>query len=119
MRSRGVRRATAVWMVGVSCWVLGIGSALSFNVWSEWHPLGVIPLFAHKTFFDVMDYVASNIMMPIGALLTSVLVGWRLSAAFAGSELAEMRPFARRGCVWLLRYVCPVAILAVFIATLV
>jgi NSS family neurotransmitter:Na+ symporter len=114
-----VGRARAVWIIGVTSWVLGIGSVLSFNRWSDWHPLGFIPIFAHKTFFDVLDYVSSNIMMPVGALLTSILVGWRVSKAFARDELAQTTPAARVACVWLLRYVCPIAILAVFIATLV
>lgn len=119
IRRHGVNRARAVWIVGVTSWVIGIGTVLSFNLWSDWHPLSFIPLFAHKTFFDVLDYGCSNIMLPIGALLTSILVGWRLSPAFAQRELEETTPFARAACVWLLRYICPIAILAVFIATLV
>jgi len=114
-----VGRVAAVWIIGGSSWVLGIGSVLSFNRWSDWYPLSFIPVFAHKTVFDVLDYVSSNIMMPVGALLTSLLVGWRVSKAFARDELAESTPLARVACVWLLRYVCPIAILAVFIATLV
>src|SRR5882757_6781684 len=114
-----VGRVRAVWIIGVTSWVLGIGSVLSFNLGSDWHPLGFLPLFAHKTVFDVLDYVSSNIMMPVGALLTSILVGWRVSKAFELDELAETTPLARVACVWLLRYVCPIAILAVFIATLV
>jgi neurotransmitter:Na+ symporter, NSS family len=112
-----VRRSIAVWVVGGSSWVLGVGSVLSFNRWSDWHPLQFLPLFANKTFFDTVDYVCSNVMLPAGAFLTSILVGWRVSALFAQKQLAETTPFARTACVWLLRYVCPLAILAVFIAT--
>src|SRR6201996_2067166 len=114
----GLRRGPAVWIVGGASWVLGIGSVLSLNLWSGWHPLGFIPAFAGKTFFDLVDYVGSNIMLPIGAVLTSVLVGWRLSDAFIREEFAETSPLARIACVFLLRYVCPLAILAVFAATL-
>jgi NSS family neurotransmitter:Na+ symporter len=98
--------------------MVGLGSVLSFNQWSGWHPLGFLPIFEHKTFFDVMDYACSNVLMPIGALLTSVLVGWRLGTAFSGEELIETTPRARVTCLWLLRYVCPLAILAVFAAAL-
>jgi len=114
-----VGRGAAVWTIGVTSWVLGIGSVLSFNRWADFYPLSFIPVFAHKTVFDLLDYVSSNIMMPVGALLTSILVGWRVSKVFERDELAETTPMARVACVWLLRYVCPVAILAVFIATLV
>jgi NSS family neurotransmitter:Na+ symporter len=115
----GLQRSPAVWIVGIASWVFGIGSVLSLNLWSQWHPLGFLPTFANKTFFDVVDYVGSNIMEPVGAVLTSVLVGWRLSAAFIREEFAETKPLARIACVFLLRYVCPLAILAVFVATLV
>jgi len=115
----GVRRSVAVWIVGGSSWVLGIGTILSFNLWSNWYPLSFLPLFSHKTFFDTLDYVCSNVMLPVGAFLTSVLVGWRVSDLFARQELPETTQFARTACVWLLRYVCPLAILAVFIATLI
>jgi len=115
----GLSRVAAVWAIGISSWVLGIGSVLSFNLWAGWFPLSFIPVFAHKTVFDLLDYVSSNIMMPVGALLTSVLVGWRVSSVFEREELAETTPLARTAMVWLLRYVCPLAILAVFIATLV
>ncbi len=119
LRRYGVRRSVSVWLIGGSSWALGIGSVLSFNRWADWHPLWFIPLFANKTFFDTLDYVCSNVMLPAGAFLTSVFVGWRVSAVFASEELVETTPFARMACVWLLRYVCPLAILAVFIATLV
>jgi NSS family neurotransmitter:Na+ symporter len=114
----GFSRARAVMVIGGSAWVLGLGSVLSFNKWEHWYPLSFVPLLANKTFFDLMDYVSANIMLPIGALLTSVLVGWRLSAAVMTEELAQAPTLARCACRWLLRYACPLAIVAVFIATL-
>jgi NSS family neurotransmitter:Na+ symporter len=115
---RGLSRARAVSVIAVVAWVLGLGSVFSFNLWSAWHPLGFVPLFAQKTLFDLVDYLSANLMLPIGALLTSVFVGWRLSEAFLTEELADSAPFVVTACRWLLRYVCPIAIVAVFIATL-
>jgi NSS family neurotransmitter:Na+ symporter len=112
-------RACAAWAVGSAAWVLGLGSVLSFNQWSGWHPLAFIPVLADKTFFNVLDYVSANVMLPIGAVLTSILVGWRLSSAFTAEELVETTPAARVACRWLLRYLCPLAIMAVFVATLI
>jgi hypothetical protein len=48
-----------------------------------------------------------------------VFVGWRLSRTIVNDELAETTLFARRLCVWLLRYLCPIAIIAVFVSSLV
>jgi NSS family neurotransmitter:Na+ symporter len=111
-------RMSAVGVAATAAWLLGIGSVLSFNVWAAWYPLKFVPPFGHKTFFDLMDYVSANIMLPAGALLTSILVGWRLKAAFMNEELVETVPLARIACRTLLRYLCPAALLAVFIATL-
>jgi neurotransmitter:Na+ symporter, NSS family len=111
-------RMRTVCVVAGSAWMLGLGSVFSFNLWSGWHPLALVPVLADKTVFGVMDYVSSNIMLPMGALLTSVFVGWRLNRAFFFDELAETPPRFRAACIWLLRYLCPLAILAVFIANL-
>jgi NSS family neurotransmitter:Na+ symporter len=118
IQRRNFSRTAAVWAIAGAAWVLGLGSVLSFNRWAGWRPLAFVPVLADKTFFDAMDYVSSNLMLPIGALLTSVLVGWRLGAVFATDELAETTSQARVACVWLLRYLCPIAILAIFVATL-
>lgn len=107
---RGFSRPMAAVIGAGACWILGIGSVLSFNLWSGWRPLGSLPMFAQSTFFDVMDYVSSNVLLPIGALLTSVFVGWRISRNMVAAELEETTVLGRRLVVWLLRYVCPVAI---------
>jgi NSS family neurotransmitter:Na+ symporter len=113
-----VSRARAVAIAVSAAWLLGVAAMLSFSRWSAWHPLGWIPPFKDKTFFDVLDFVPSNVLLPAGALATSVFVGWRVSRTIVDGELSETTPFARRWCVWALRYACPLAIAAVFAAAL-
>lgn len=115
IQRRGLPRTTAVWGATAAAWVLGVGSVLSFDQLADWHPLGFLPGFASKTFFDVMDYVSSDILLAAGALLTSILMSWRARSVLA-EELTETTPLARRACVWLLSYLCPLAIVAVFVA---
>jgi neurotransmitter:Na+ symporter, NSS family len=119
VQRKGWSRAPVVCGVAGAAWVLGLGSVFSFNLWSAWHPLGFVPALADKSFFDVMDYVTSNILLPVGALLTSLLVGWRLGPVFTDNELAESTSGVRAACRWLLRYLCPLAILAVFAAAMI
>jgi NSS family neurotransmitter:Na+ symporter len=114
---RGFGRPMAAVIACGASWLLGIGSVLSFNVWSGWRPLGAIPAFSQFTFFDVMDYVSSNVLLPIGALLISLFFGWRVSRQIVAEQLDETTVFGRRVAVWLLRYLCPVA-LAAILATL-
>src|SRR5579862_2499796 len=111
-----IARWRAVAMTLVGSWLLGIGSVLSFNRWSGWHPLGWVPMLKDKTFFDCVDFIPSNVLLPAGAFATSVFVGWRISRTIVDDELSETTLFGRRWCVWALRYACPVAIGAVFVA---
>lgn len=101
-----------------ACWVVGIGSVLSYNLWADFYPLDSLPVFSGKKVFDIKDYVASNILLPIGAFLVSIFFGWRLSRAFVAEDLQETTPFGRQVIVWLLRYLCPLAIAVVFATNL-
>ena len=71
--------------------------------------------FASPTYFDFFDNLTSNFLMPLGAILMSLFVGWRLERARLGNEL-DLRDGALLG-TWLvlLRYVAPVAILGILI----
>jgi NSS family neurotransmitter:Na+ symporter len=70
------------------------------------------------TVFDVLDFVSSNLMLPLGALLTCTLIGWRLPAGLMETELPEEAPGAGRWVLFLLRYVCPLGIVAVLVTAL-
>lgn len=115
---RGCSRPIAVLITLVVIWALSLGSVLSFNVWKDWHPLAWSPIFERKTVFDIVDFVSSNILLPIGALLICALVAWRLPATLAHEELSVDARVLQRWCRILLRYVCPLAIGAVLIAAL-
>ena len=112
----GRSRASAVVITLGVAWLPGVGAVLSFSHLAGWHPLGAIPVFADQTLFDVLDGVASNVLLPIGAFATSLLVGWRVSGSILARELLETTPLARRLVVWALRYACPIGIAAVAIA---
>lgn len=119
LEQRGLRRALAVTAIALLVWIAGVGSVLSFNAWSDFHPLAALPGFANRTVFDSADFLTTNLVLPIGALLTSVFVGWRVSRAIVAEQFAETTPFARTLTVVLLRWVCPLAIAAVLVANLV
>ncbi len=63
-------------ITGLLIFVVGIPSALSFNVLSWFHPLEILASFKASTIFDVLDSLASNIMLPVGGILAAAFVGW-------------------------------------------
>lgn len=118
LQQRGLSRGAAAFAAAGACWIVGAGSMLSFNLWKDWHPLGALPLFRDATFFGLMDYIASNVLLLVGAMFTSVFVGWRVERRLLDEELGESPAASRRIVAWLLRYPCPLAILVVLISGL-
>jgi neurotransmitter:Na+ symporter, NSS family len=115
VQRRGLTRSRAAIVASASVWVLGIGSVLSFNAWAHWHPFAKFARLQNMSVFDVLDFVSSNLMLPAGALLTCALIGWRLPRSLVDTELPEETAGARRLVVFLLRYLCPLGIVAILV----
>ncbi|AWK84885.1 sodium-dependent transporter [Azospirillum thermophilum] len=111
---RGVRRGIAAAAAGIVAWVIGIASALSFNLWADVRPLGMFAAFADKGIFDLLDYLTANLMLPLVGLATAVFAGWVLSPRILEGELSEGRGHVFRLWRFLIRWVSPVAVAAVF-----
>jgi NSS family neurotransmitter:Na+ symporter len=118
LQQRGMTRSAAAASAAAGIWLLGVGSVLSFNAWSSWHPFAAITRLRAMTVFDAADFIASDILLPLGALFTSLFLGWVLPASFGDAELPEETTAVRRLIRWLLRYVCPLAIVTVMVAAL-
>jgi NSS family neurotransmitter:Na+ symporter len=69
------REKGVLYFVG-TIWLIGITTILSLGEWSDFYPLGFIPALAEETIFDVFEWLAANILLLIGATLTSIFVGW-------------------------------------------
>lgn len=113
-----LRRATAVCTTALLAWIVGLFSMLSFNLWKAFYPLDFLKRYSGKTVFDISDDIASNMLLPAGALLTSVFVGWLVDRRIVAAQMAESPAAVQRGCVAMLRYVCPAAIAVVLAAAL-
>ncbi|MEE4302295.1 MAG: sodium-dependent transporter [Pseudomonadales bacterium] len=100
------RRRVAI-SLGVICWFLGLGTVFSFNLWSEWHLVG------EKTFFDVVDFAANNVLLPLGGMLIALFAGFALPKTLVQSQLGHAG--WRLGLfLFLLRFIAPAGVLAVF-----
>ena len=112
------RRSLITWLAGTLLWLVGWLTVFSFNIWSDWAPLdGVAPL-ADKTIFGLIDYFASNLIMPVGGILMAVIGGWFVTSATSQSTLAIGQPWLFAAWRFLVRYVAPVAVLMIFLSNL-
>ena len=101
-------------IVGILTFVFGIPSALSYGTLAN-------TLFFGKTFFDSMDFLVSNILMPLGCLFLSIFTGYVLDKKVAMRELhvkEDNKVSLGFFKVWLflLRYILPIIITIVCLA---
>ncbi|HXV80796.1 MAG TPA: sodium-dependent transporter [Candidatus Binatia bacterium] len=92
-------RKRASWTLGIVIFLLGIPSAIG------------------EKFLGFMDGIATNYLLPIGALLIAIFTGWRLTHAERREEFVagEVSAFAFAGWSFLIRFVSPVALLLIFL----
>jgi len=115
MHRFGWRRICAVALAAATCFVAGIATVLSFNLWSGWHPLQGLDGFASATVFDILDHVTSNLLLPIGGFAIAVFAGWAVPQGLLVEEL-RLTPRGATTLRVLLRYVAPLGIAAATLA---
>ena len=102
-------RAGAAWILTVVCSVIAVFCSLSVG-----RP--DIQLFG-KPLMELCDYVTAQVMLPAGALLTSILVGWFASKAmvrdeFTNWETSDAKSFFNL-YIFSIRYIVPICILLI------
>jgi len=101
------RRAASFWC-GIITWILGLGTIFSFNIWSK------TTLF-NMTFFGLLDFLTSNLMLPFGGILIAVFAGWILTQDTSQSELNITNPRGYKAWILLIRFIAPIAVLIVLL----
>ena len=75
-----------------------------------------------RTVFDLMDFVSSNILLPLGGVLIVIFVGWRLGKAKFFEEVTNegtIKASLKKVIFFIIRYLAPIAITIVFISGLI
>ena len=104
-------RAAAAALLGFAIWLFGVLTVLSFNVLKNF-------TFLRGTLFDNLDFLATNIMLPLGGLLTVVFAGWVMCRNSSSEELDIGKGLRYSLWRFLVRLVAPAAILYIFIQAL-
>lgn len=117
VEEKNISRIWACVILFVVCWVVGALCSLSFG------PLSHITI-GGGNLFDFFDNLSSNILMTLGSLFTVLFVGWRLKKTDVYDEFTNGGTLSRNarlfGVLWfLIRYVCPLAIIIIFISGLI
>lgn len=107
-------RRTLAYSTGLIIWLMGFVTVFSFNRWSDVHPLQWLGIESTRTPFELLDYLTSNLMMPLGGLMVALIAGWSLSRHAVCEELGLGDGLAFKLWRAATRYLVPVAILVIF-----
>lgn len=108
---RGWGRKPATAFLAALCFIVGIPSALSFNLLADWTILG------ERSFFDSVDLIASNYLLPLSGLLIAIYVGWFWNGTKGKEELlAGNASWVYPVWHFMIRFVSPLAVAVVLYA---
>jgi NSS family neurotransmitter:Na+ symporter len=110
-----MQREKGILLTASMAWFLGIFSILSFGAWSDFYPLEFIPLFAGKTIFYSLDFLAANVLLLIGSMLVAIFFGWfatkRLKEIEIGFESSQWFNFWH----FMIRFIVPIVLFIILV----
>ena len=111
VEKKGLTRTVASVICGFVTWLVGLGTVFSFNIWESYKLFG-------KTFFDLLDFLTANIMLPLGGLFIAIFVGWIMRNSSVADEMAIESSIYYRTWKFLVKYVTPVGVFLIFLRVL-
>jgi len=101
------RKSSAI-IISIFIWILGLGSAFSFNIWSDFNLIG------NKNFLDSMDFLANQILLPLGGMLIAIFVGWYMDKSLIKSEVGVTNSLLYRMWRFFVKFVAPLCVGYIF-----
>lgn len=106
-----IKRISACLTVLGFSFVLGMLSVFGYSIWSE------VKLFGYQI-LDFFDFVSNNIMMPIVALFTCILIGYIAKTKYVEDEVSLNSEFKSKHMYRVMvKYVCPVCMVIIFLSS--
>ena len=108
---RGMSRGAATATTALISLIGALLCALSFGMLSDFTIFG-------KNFFNLFDYVSSNIALPLGGMGCAIFTGWLIKRKFISDQLTDNGTFKFRfigTLIFFLRWICPIAIFLIFL----
>ena len=109
VESLKTKRYKAAIGLGSIAWILGIFSALSFNLLSDFTPIG------EKNFFDSMDFLSNQVLLPLGGVFIAIFVGWVMKRNNVIEELNLKDGLLIKIWFFLLKFLSPLMVGLIFI----
>lgn len=104
-------RSKATLFTCIAVWLMGLPTLFSFNLLSS-------VKFLAGNFFENIDYLTANLMLPLNGLLLGLLATWGIKRAISEKQL-QLAPGIFNGWYYVLKYFTPVCIVIVLLTGLI
>lgn len=106
-----IRRTYAVLIASFGCWLLSLGTILSFTEWKDFTLFG-------KTFYNAIDTLTSGITLPLGGMFIALFTGYCIKKSVLETEL-QWKTHVHWYHIWrfILRFFAPIAILLILLTS--
>ncbi len=104
-------RRHAAWIVTITAIMIAIVSSLSCGAYPQLTVFGMPVM-------DFFDFLTANILLPAGALLTCIYVGWVVPRSTVMTEFTNRHTVCIKlfpAFLFMVRFVCPICITLVFL----
>ena len=113
----GITRHRATMIVTAVSILVGVLCSLSFGPLADYR-LSIFDL--RLSIFDFFDFISAKIFLPVGGIIISLFVGWRLDKQIVRDELTNygshpVPEYLIRGYIFVLRWLAPIAIALIFV----
>ncbi len=121
MKTFQISRVKMAVFAGIFVWLSGLLTVFSFNLTSDLTitstistQYGEFVILKNATAFDFLDYLTSNIMLPLGGLMIAIYAGWLMKKEYSRDELDISRAMY---ALWLflVRFIAPLMVVVVFL----
>ncbi len=103
-------RKYSAFAISLFAWSLGIGTALSFNLLSDFN------LTPGRNFLDSMDFIANQILLPLGGMLIAIFVGWFMKKELITTEIGYVNQIIYKLWRFFIKFVAPISVASIFIS---
>ncbi|MCH4220748.1 MAG: sodium-dependent transporter [Eggerthellaceae bacterium] len=104
-------RKKSVAVVWIGILLISMLPSLGYGAWSS-------VTFAGLTILDLMDFCVSSVLMPLGALLTCIMLGWFVGPQVIVNEVEQSAPFKRKRLfLVMLKWVSPVFLVVILVSS--
>ena len=108
------RKQSAI-VISILCWVIGIGTATGFNIFSVVDSSGE----SINPFLNTMELISVQILQPLGGMLIAIFIGWFMNESLIKNEIPQINPFLYSIWRFFIKYVAPLSVAFIFISQII